>query len=358
MNTVGHEDVVAQSANTPGFTNAAPRVGPVVISEIHYHPLDLSLTNNTRDEFIELANVTALPVNLFDPAQPTNTWHLRNAVDFDFPTNFTLPPHGHVVLVGFDPVTNLTALAAFTAVLQPDPSTPILGPWANSLGNKNETIELKKPGQSTTNGVPYIMVEKVNYGDSSPWPTNADGLGSSLRRLHLLEYANDPANWVAAAPTPGLGLVLITGQVQLESFVGPNRDGNGLRTVTFAVTDGATFTNHIDQALTFAGGVASYALVDVPSGTVRVSAKTAWNLRRQLPVIFSNGESSANFTGRNLLLAGDLDSSNFVDFGDYFMLAGAWFTPNPAADVDGNGWVDSDDYFLLSNHWLSEGDAE
>ena len=351
INSAGDEDIVAQSANTPGLSNAAPHIGPVVISEIHYHPLDLGLTNNMRDEFIELANVTASPVGLFDPAQPTNTWHLRNAVSFDFPANFTLPPHGRVVVVGFDPTNDPVSLAAFTAQFQTDSSTPILGPWSNWLGNKNETIELKKPGQPTTNGVPYIMVEKVNYRDSSPWPTNADGLGASLHRAPLLSYANDPAHWMAATPSLGVTEVILTGQVQLEYFIGASR------AVTFAVSDGETFTNRAEQTLSFSDGVASYS-VSAPPGISRLSAKTAWTLRQAVTVTPAHGEATADFTGADLLLAGDLDGSNFVDLGDYFILAGAWSTPNPAADLDGSGWVDLDDYFLLSNHWNEPGEPE
>ena len=47
------------------------------------------------------------------------------------------------------------------------------------------------------------MVEKAAYSPSAPWPANAAGTGSSLQRAALLDYANDPINWFAAAPTPG-----------------------------------------------------------------------------------------------------------------------------------------------------------
>src|SRR4030095_6329062 len=44
---------VSQAASTFGNTNAAPIVGPIVISEVHYHPLDAGTNDNTVDEFIE-----------------------------------------------------------------------------------------------------------------------------------------------------------------------------------------------------------------------------------------------------------------------------------------------------------------
>jgi len=60
----------------------------------------------------------------------------------------------------------------------------------------------------------WIRVDRVVYSDGShpgdfaegvdPWPTKADGQGSSLTRLDPAAYGNDPANWDAATPSPGL----------------------------------------------------------------------------------------------------------------------------------------------------------
>src|SRR5439155_1074975 len=108
-------------ANTILAANPYPRVGPIIISEIMYHPPDLNGADNSRDEFIELRNITTVPVPLFDPAAPTNTWHLRDAVDFNFPTNITLQPGQTLLLVSFDPINNPSTLAAFRNVYQIDP---------------------------------------------------------------------------------------------------------------------------------------------------------------------------------------------------------------------------------------------
>ena len=146
----------------------------------------------------------------------------------------------------------------------------------------------------------------------------------------------------------------VTGVLELEAFVGSSRS------VTFKATDGnSVVLKAWKVSLAFAGGsVASYALTNVPLATVSLSAKTDWNLRRKLGVSFVNNAAVANFTGSSPLPAGDLDGSNTVDLGDYFILAGAWYTSNPAADIDGSGWVDLDDYFLLSTHWQETGDPE
>lgn len=201
VNSVGTQFFVSQSANTLGASNAYPLVGPVAIGEIMFHPPDLGTNANERDEFIELANFSAGPVPLFDPAAPTNTWHLRDAVDFDFPTGVTLPAGGRLLVVGFDPAADPDSLAAFLAVYGLAPGTPVYGPWSGKLSDAGERIALRRPDPPNTNEVPYILVEDVDYLPSAPWDAGADGTGRSLQRIALNRFANDPANWIAATPT-------------------------------------------------------------------------------------------------------------------------------------------------------------
>ena len=92
----------------------------------------------------------------------------------------------------------------------------------------------------------------------------------------------------------------VSGTVALDGFVGTTR------VVTFTATDHASFTNHVAQTLSFSGGTASYTL-PVPMGTISVSAKTAWNLRREITVTFPGAQATVNFTGLKALPAGDLD---------------------------------------------------
>jgi len=191
---------VAEFRTGTGQTNTSPRVGPVVISEIMYHPPDLGTNDNPRDEFIELRNITTAPVGLFEG---TNGWRLRDAVDFDFLPGLVIQPGDYLLVVGFDPTNNPAALAAFRSAYHLDPSVRIIGPWSGKLANDTEDLELRRPGDPDTNGVPYILVERVRYSDTLPWPAEADGTGFSLQRLADNAFANDPANWVAGAPNPG-----------------------------------------------------------------------------------------------------------------------------------------------------------
>ena len=159
-------------------------------------------------------------------------------------------------------------------------------------------------------------------------------------------------------------LLVVTGHVALEAFVGPAHDGNGTRDVVFTATDNATNVLAIwTNTLTFAPGAdgygeAPFALANVPVGTTHLSAKTAWNLRTRLPVTFAGNVATAEFTGADELLGGDIHgANNLVDVDDYFQLAASWYGVDPASDIDGSGLVDVDDYFLLTSHWYTEGDA-
>src|SRR5205085_8200519 len=103
----------------------------------------------------------------------------------------------------FDPKNNPAALAAFREKYNVDLRAAIVGPYIGKLANDSDDIELRRPDQPDTNGVPYILVEHIHYADNLPWPPDADGSGFSLHRLVEADFGNDPANWIAAAPTPG-----------------------------------------------------------------------------------------------------------------------------------------------------------
>ena len=210
VNSQGNEDFPAQLANTLGATNSLPLVGPVVISEIFYHPPDYgsgtNLVDNSDDEFIELHNFSTNAVPLFDQSFPTNTWRLSKAVTFTFPTNVSLAPTGFVLVVNFSPVTNVAQLAAFIAKFAVPSGTPIYGPYGGKLDNAGNNIHLTRPDAPNLNGsVPSILVDRVEHSDVAPWPSLADGLGTSLQRFVPQDYGNDPTNWTDALPTPGRG---------------------------------------------------------------------------------------------------------------------------------------------------------
>jgi len=183
----GKHDFVALRAATPGGPNALPLTGPLVISEIMYKPAGAAC------EYVELYNVTGAAVPLFDPLHPANTWRLPGAVEFTFPPNLTVPAHAAVLIPS-------AAAATFRADYHVGrANVTIYGPFAGVLDNAGDDVRLQRPGEPELGNVPYILVEKVEYGNAPPWPVPGGEGGFSLERRLRAAYGNDPANWTLAA---------------------------------------------------------------------------------------------------------------------------------------------------------------
>lgn len=201
VTSVGEEHLVAQRALTLGDTNAGPLVGPIVIRTIMYHPPDV-VTNalvldDDVNEFIELLNTANTNVPLFNLTAATNTWRVRAAVDFSFPTNLTLAAGSNLFVVSFDPAAG-PQLAAFRAKWGLSAGAPVFGPWTGQLDNSADEVRLERPDAPNLDGsVPFILVERVRYADVVPWAPGADGFGAALQRAVYSDYADDPANWNA-----------------------------------------------------------------------------------------------------------------------------------------------------------------
>ena len=208
--STGEEHFVRQQTATLGATNSRPRVGPIIISEIMYRPSAVPGYDDSLDEYIELQNIGSTTA-LFDPLARTNTWLFEKGIDFNFPTNISMPGGSFLLLVNFNP-TNTALSNAFRSRYSVPAGVPLLGPYQGSLNNAGELIELRMPDTPDTNEIPYVLVERVEYSDSAPWPEAADGSGASLHRFRgaaapIETYYNDPASWMAAAPTAGRGYV-------------------------------------------------------------------------------------------------------------------------------------------------------
>jgi hypothetical protein len=228
--STGEERFVAQVSRTLDATNAGPRVGPIVIRQIMYHPPDLASGADDADaEYIELRNITGAPVQLFDPAASTNTWRVRGGVDFNFPQNVSLGAGQSLMLVNFDP-SNSAALTAFRSKYALFASFPVFGPYGGKLDNSSDTVTLQRPDSPDTNSIPYVVVDEVDYKDVAPWPVSPDGGGAALQRLVLTAYGDDPANWVGAAP------LTITSLTPLSLAVKAGTNAATVTNVTFVVS--------------------------------------------------------------------------------------------------------------------------
>ena len=183
-------EFVAMSSATPEAANARPLVGPILISEIMYHP------TLGQDEYIELYNAGGSSEALF---LTTNSWRFSGAINYVFPPSSTLAAESYALVVGMDP-------SLFRSTYSIPISVPIFGPYVGALGNEGDSIILSKPGAAEPNGfVPIILVEEVDYNDKAPWSIEADGSGYSLQRTDEYAFGNDPASWRALgqAASPG-----------------------------------------------------------------------------------------------------------------------------------------------------------
>jgi len=189
---------VAMSLNTPGSANAYPKVGPIVINEIMYHP-----EPDGDAEYIELYNIENYPVDLqeYDNEQLIYVpWKLTDGVDFTFPLGVTIPAYGYLLVV--------KDIAVFDAAYPGTPGGIQKFQWTSGkLANDSEKVEIGMPGDMDGDVRMYIRIDRINYGDKYPWPTEPDGENgdgiSSLTRIDPYLYGNDPNNWQAVLPTPG-----------------------------------------------------------------------------------------------------------------------------------------------------------
>jgi len=208
--STGSYNFVALREPTPGAANAGPAVGPVVISAIMYNPATLA-----EAEYVELLNISAEAVTLYDEVSGT-PWRFTDdpddpGIELLFPTDppLTLAAGGRALLA-----KNVLAFeSSYGAVSE----VPILEWGGGKLSNGGDKVQLSRPGEAEGDGeVSWLRVDRVVYSDGAhgedfadgvdPWPVAADGQGSALERLDATAYGNDPANWHAADPAPGLGL--------------------------------------------------------------------------------------------------------------------------------------------------------
>jgi len=212
--STGTYNFVPMEYPTPGWPNAQPLVGPIVINEVMYHPPDPTATEPFEDdddfEYIELYNITAQPVTLEGWDNEKNRpvpWFFSEGITLKFPLGTTIPGHGYLVVA--------RNTAAFTHRYGPlDPGVTLIAYEGGKLANEGEVIQLSKPGdENFKTPVPDdyypIRVDRLSYSDgdhppgSDPWPRKPDGQGYALARISATEYGNDLCNWKEALPSPG-----------------------------------------------------------------------------------------------------------------------------------------------------------
>lgn len=203
-NSVGLLEYVQAGEATPGWTNATPAVGPLVISEVMYDS-----DHSTEAEYIEFKNIGPLPLELA-PALNGRSWRLDlSSGRIDIPDSLrtqiipTIVPGGTLLLVWdrdlFD--TQYGPIPDTCVVIEPIKANEIH--WLHGRVD----VLMPEPDAST-----HVTLDRLEYGSShaalcsdpdSIWPLEARHRDRSLTRITLDAYGNDPNNWQAASPTPG-----------------------------------------------------------------------------------------------------------------------------------------------------------
>lgn len=224
-------------ANPDGNENSAPKIGPVVISEVRYNPA------GAEPEFIELTNITGATVALYDSIVASNTWLFSSGVDFSFPANFpSIPANGRVIIL-----PQGTSGTAFRSTFSIPPAVVIYGDavgFTGALSNEGEKLVLSKKGPPNADeggSAPTITVDYMDYEVASPWPVLTEEGGRSIERIDLNAFGGEATNWKASNAVGGSpGFENSTGTVyevwKLAMFsaaeidfggTGPGEDFNG-----------------------------------------------------------------------------------------------------------------------------------
>lgn len=161
-----------------GATNAAPRIGPLIINEVMYNPAA------GGSEFIELLSRTNGPLDI-------SGWTVEGA-EFTFPSGTVVAANSFILLLR----TNVTTVDGFRTRYEVPAAVPIFG-FEFILENGGEPLSISKPNELPTE--PLIQVEYVRYNNKLPWPVESDGKGPSLERFSASQYGNDPVNWRTGA---------------------------------------------------------------------------------------------------------------------------------------------------------------
>ncbi len=185
-----------RTAYTPLAANVAPRIGPVVISEIMYN---VSGDTNGLLEFVEIHNPGPATENL-------SNWMLTNGLNYAFAPGTSLTAGKTLVLVSFDPTTQTAETENFRSHYGINPLIPLAGPFNGRLDNAGETLRLHRPDSPPIEEpgfYPMLLEDEVRYSNERPWPLAPDGGGDSLTRVQADLWGNAPSSWIAAVPSPG-----------------------------------------------------------------------------------------------------------------------------------------------------------
>jgi len=319
-------------------------------------------------EFIEICNPTSEPVNLAqwltnphdDQLQYFADFRLRQGIGMEFDENTIIDAQSVLVVLPFDPhrPENELRTAAFREFYGLGPDVPLAGGYGGNLGNGGERVRLMRPDSPPINRiefVPHYIEDEVHYDDFAPWPQAADGNGLSLHRLGTDLWGDDPANWTAAAPSPGTSPLVAVPEVvgrhvfyNNSSYDGNSADANTNDDLAIAsdktpLLPGqvATFENYTSYYRGING-----VFVDIvdPAGMISVDDFRFHVGNHDDPSGWAKAPPPTMFTVREGAGVGGSDRATFV--WDDFAIQNQWLQVTVLAD---NLGLAHDDVFYFGN---------
>jgi len=146
------------------------RHGPVILSEIMYHPTNRVDGKNL--EFVELFNSNPY-------FEDISGFRLTGDVDFTFRSNTVIAARSYLVVAASP--SDIQSVYAITNVI---------GSFTNNLSNGSGTLRLR----NRQGGIVF----EVNYSGDPPWPVAADGAGHSLVLARPSLGEKNPEAWAAS----------------------------------------------------------------------------------------------------------------------------------------------------------------
>ncbi|MEO9514103.1 MAG: CotH kinase family protein, partial [Flavobacteriaceae bacterium] len=141
----------------------------LVISKIHYNPLEDGEYSSKNLEYIEITNNTDQSVDL------TGYYIRELGISYQFPANTSVTANQRIYLC-----SNTTAFENYYGI------SPF-GQFTRNLSNSSYKIILSDAFGNT--------IDEVTYQDDTPWPENADGSGSYLELIDLNSDNSLASNW-------------------------------------------------------------------------------------------------------------------------------------------------------------------
>ena len=143
----------------------------LVISKIHYNPLENYGYTSDNLEFTEITNNSNLKVDM------SGLYFSKPGFNFQFPINSTIDPLQKIYL------------CSDSVAFKKNYGIAALGQFGRNLSNKSQKLVLSDAWGNT--------IDEVEYKDEAPWPLEADGKGSFLELINLSFDNSLASSWIA-----------------------------------------------------------------------------------------------------------------------------------------------------------------